>query len=508
MVTLRDITARHVAAEARFEAEAKYRSLVEHIPAVVYLDPVDPDQSSIYVSPQVRDLLGIEPAQWLEDPYVWRDHVHPQDFDRAWEEYEDAYNAHRPLSHEYRMVHEDGTIRWVLEQAFPIDDEAGDPWLIQGVIFDITKRKEAEEEVVFLAYHDKLTGLPNRHLFEEMLEAAIARARRYDLGVGVLFLDLDNFKLVNDSLGHHAGDLLLAQLADRLRLCTRETDTVARQGGDEFLVLLADLERAGEEPGSPDPGMEIAESVATRVREALEDPFDLNGTPFHATGSIGISLFPQDAADADTLMRNADHAMYVSKNHEPGGFVDLRRRGPRRDPAAVAHEPAPGGRPTGALGPALAAHRRRRDRRDRVGRGLDPLGRRARWPRGTRRVHPARRRARSDRGHRRMGDRGAGPSAGRVEGSRRRPAGGVQPVPAADVVGASRRQDHDPAPERRRRSPQRRGRDHRVHGDGRPRSDAADPLGAARVGASGWRSTTSGRATRRSRVSSTCRSTS
>ena len=327
VVTLRDITARHVAAEARFEAEAKYRSLVEHIPAVVYLDPVDEDSSSIYVSPQVRDLLGIEPQEWLENPYVWRDHVHPEDFDRAWEEYEDAYNAHAPLSHEYRMVHEDGTIRWVLEQAFPIDDEAGNPWLIQGVIFDITQRKEAEEEVVFLAYHDKLTGLPNRHLFSELLEAAIARARRYDLGVGVLFLDLDNFKLVNDSLGHHAGDLLLAQLADRLRECTRETDTVARQGGDEFLVLLGDLDRREERPGAPDPGMEVAEAVAARVRGALEDPFDLNGTPFYATGSIGISMFPQDASDADTLMRNADHAMYQSKNHEPGGVVIFAAEG-------------------------------------------------------------------------------------------------------------------------------------------------------------------------------------
>ncbi|HEY7477808.1 MAG TPA: EAL domain-containing protein [Actinomycetota bacterium] len=327
VVTLRDITARQRAADARFEAEAKYRNLVEHIPAVVYLDPVDQEQSSIYVSPQVRDLLGIEPDEWLQDPYVWRSHVHPEDIDRAWEEYEDAYTAHEPLSHEYRMVHEDGTIRWVLEQAFPIDDEHGEPWLIQGVIFDITERKEAEEQVAFLAYHDKLTGLPNRHLFEEMLEAAIARARRYDLGVGVLFLDLDNFKLVNDSLGHHAGDLLLAQLGDRLRHCTRETDTVARQGGDEFLVLLADLDRSAETPGAPDPGMEVAEAVAARVRTALEEPFDLNGTPFYATGSIGISLFPQDASDADTLMRNADHAMYQSKNHEPGGVVIFAAEG-------------------------------------------------------------------------------------------------------------------------------------------------------------------------------------
>ena len=147
------------------------------------------------------------------------------------------------------MVHEDGTIKWVLEQAYPIDDEDGNPWLIQGVIFDITQRKRAEEQVSFLAYHDKLTGLPNRHLFEEMLDQAIARARRNDTGVGVVFLDLDNFKLVNDSLGHHAGDLLLAQLADRLRNCIRDTDLVARQGGDEFLILLSDLERGDRRRG-------------------------------------------------------------------------------------------------------------------------------------------------------------------------------------------------------------------------------------------------------------------
>ncbi len=321
IVTLRDVTDRQRAAEARFEAEAKYRSLVEHIPAVVYLDPVDEDATSIYVSPQVRDLLGIEPEAWLSDYYAWRKHVHPEDIDRAWEEYEEAYERHTTLNHEYRMVHEDGTIKWVLEQAFPIDDENGDPWLIQGVIFDISKRKAAEEQVAFLAYHDKLTGLPNRHLFEELLENAIARARRTDTGVGVLYLDLDNFKLVNDSLGHHAGDLLLAQLADRLRVCTRDTDLVARQGGDEFLVLLADLERTTGEPGPIEPAMVVAESVATRVREAMAEPFDLNGTPFYATGSIGISLFPQDATDAPTLMKNADAAMYQSKKQEPGGYV-------------------------------------------------------------------------------------------------------------------------------------------------------------------------------------------
>jgi diguanylate cyclase (GGDEF)-like protein/PAS domain S-box-containing protein len=321
VVTLRDLTELEAGRAARFEAEAKYRALVEHIPAVVYLDPVDESSESIYVSPQVVELLGISQDEWLSDPYAWRHHVHPEDIDRAWEEYRHAYNAHEPLNHEYRMVHEDGTIRWVLEQAYPIDDESGEPWLIQGVIFDITERKRAEEQVAFLAYHDKLTGLPNRALFEEMLDTAIARARRHGLGVGVLYLDLDNFKLVNDSLGHHAGDELLRQLAERLRGCTRETDMVARQGGDEFLLLLADLERGLGSVSGTELGVVVAESVASRVHEALREPFDLGGVEVSASASIGVSLFPQDATDATSLMRNADSAMYQSKKAQPGGSV-------------------------------------------------------------------------------------------------------------------------------------------------------------------------------------------
>jgi PAS domain S-box-containing protein len=187
----------------------------------------------------VTELLGISQEEWLTDMYSWRHHVHPDDEARAWDEYVEACRNEESLTHEYRMVHEDGHVVWVSEQAFIIRDEHGEPWLIQGVIFDITERKKAEEQVAFLAYHDKLTGLPNRVLFEEMLELALARGRRHELGVGVVFLDLDNFKLVNDSLGHHAGDELLVQLADRLRGCTRETDLVARHGGDEFLPLIA-----------------------------------------------------------------------------------------------------------------------------------------------------------------------------------------------------------------------------------------------------------------------------
>jgi diguanylate cyclase (GGDEF)-like protein/PAS domain S-box-containing protein len=322
LVTLRDASDLKAGHDARFEAEAKYRTLVEQIPAVVYVDPVDPDSSSIYVSPQVEILLGITQEEWISDMYSWRRHVHPEDIDRAWAEYRAAYNTHTVLNHEYRMIDEAGNEKWVLEQAYPIDDEQGRPWLIQGVIFDISKRKRAEEQVTYLAYHDKLTGLPNRALFEEMLENSLARARRHGLGVGVLFLDLDNFKLVNDSLGHQAGDRLLIELAERLRLCTREMDLVARQGGDEFLLLLSDLDRGGN--GRTDVATIVAESVALRVAEALADPFVLDGMEFYATASVGISLYPQDAQDSETLLRNADAAMYQSKRTEPGGFVVFR----------------------------------------------------------------------------------------------------------------------------------------------------------------------------------------
>ncbi|HEU4356725.1 MAG TPA: EAL domain-containing protein [Actinomycetota bacterium] len=321
VVTMRDVSDLRRGEAARFEAEAKYVSLVEGIPAITYIDPIDENQSSIYVSPQITELLGLSPQEWLTDPYCWRRHVHPEDEQRAWDEYVDACRNEESLTHEYRMLHEDGRVLWVSEQAFIIRNERGEPWLIQGVIFDITERKRAEEQVAFLAYHDKLTGLPNRALFEEMLELALARARRHDLGVGVLFLDLDNFKLVNDSMGHHAGDDLLVELAERLRRCTRETDLVGRQGGDEFLLLLSDLDRGSGSDTGKDAGLLVAESVAERVREALRAPFVLEGTEFYASGSIGVSLYPRDALDAQSLLRNADTAMYESKRTDPGGFV-------------------------------------------------------------------------------------------------------------------------------------------------------------------------------------------
>src|SRR5205823_2966716 len=194
---------------------------------------------------------------------------------------------------------------------------------VQGVMLVITLRKYAEEQLAFLAYHDKLTGLPNRVMFEELLDLSLARAQRNQQGVAVLFMDLDDFKLVNDSLGHAAGDELLRQVADRLREATRDTDLVARQGGDEFLLLLADMDLHGDSP-IPDVSegqRMVAEAVAVRVHDCLRAPFVLDGTEFYVSASIGISMYPHNATDADGLLRNADAALYESKRSGPGGFL-------------------------------------------------------------------------------------------------------------------------------------------------------------------------------------------
>jgi diguanylate cyclase (GGDEF)-like protein len=194
---------------------------------------------------------------------------------------------------------------------------------VANVLATGIERKRAEGQVAFLAHHDALTALPNRAMFEELLELALARARRQDLACAVLFLDLDNFKLVNDSLGHAAGDELLVQLAERLREATRDTDLVARQGGDEFLVLLADIEKEGETPlpeGTDNVSL-VSESVAVRICQSLEAPFTLAGEEFYTSSSIGISMFPKDAQDSRSLLKNADAAMYRSKKSAPAGYV-------------------------------------------------------------------------------------------------------------------------------------------------------------------------------------------
>ncbi len=322
IVTLRDasaIVAGREAEEARFHANALYQSMIEQIPAIVYVD--EGGAGTTYVSPQIETIFGVSAEAYCTDPDLWRELIHPDDRELIVTEYEAFLDGTGGDLSDYRVLTPDGRTVWIRDRAKPVRDSEGRVVMEHGFMFDITELKEAEAEIQHLAYHDKLTGLPNRALFEETLELAIHRAARSDLSVAVLFLDLDNFKLVNDSLGHHAGDLLLQELAVRLSACTRDTDIVARQGGDEFLILLGDLDR-NPAPGSDhESATEVAETIAGRIRDALREPFDLHGTQFFAGGSIGISLFPIDALDVETLMMNADAAMFRSKRTDPGGHT-------------------------------------------------------------------------------------------------------------------------------------------------------------------------------------------
>ncbi|HKO54422.1 MAG TPA: EAL domain-containing protein, partial [Thermoanaerobaculia bacterium] len=167
---------------------------------------------------------------------------------------------------------------------------------------DITERTYAEEQIKHLAYHDALTGLPNRLLFKDRLTVALSHAQRDRSRIAVLFLDLDRFKVINDSLGHNIGDQLLQAVATRVQSCVRESDTVARLGGDEFTLLLPNLLRS-----------EDAAPIAQKILEAVRYPFHIEGREFFTTTSIGISLYPEDGTDAETLIKNADTAMYQAK---------------------------------------------------------------------------------------------------------------------------------------------------------------------------------------------------
>ena len=191
---------------------------------------------------------------------------------------------------------------WVSSVYRPYVSDEGHTIGVIALIRDITERKKAEQQVEYQAYHDALTGLANRHLFQEHLSLALALAQRRAKQVAVLFLDLDNFKIVNDSLGHSVGDALLREVASRLKEAVRDGDTVARVGGDEFTLVLQDLARPQE-----------AAIVAEKVLRTIAEPMSIQGHRLYVTTSIGITVFPDDGLDAETLLKNADAAMYRAK---------------------------------------------------------------------------------------------------------------------------------------------------------------------------------------------------
>ena len=264
-----------------------------------------------FIGEGLESLLGPLPEGHDEEE-AWENAVHPDDH-AAYLAFNEALRQGRPMELEYRLVGFDRRTRWVWDRARPRFTQGR--LLVEGIVTDVTDRHEAGEaladaqrKLAHLAYHDPLTDLPNRLKFSEQLERTLAEAERNDAAAAVLFVDVDDFKLVNDSLGHAVGDELLRTLAGRLQQAVRQGDMVARLGGDEFLVLLS-------MPGESDTSIvrSAAEETAARIRAIVSRPAEAGGVEVFVSASVGIALFPQDATVGEELLKHADIEMYRAK---------------------------------------------------------------------------------------------------------------------------------------------------------------------------------------------------
>jgi len=295
---LTDITDFKKVAQALEATEGRFQALTESAMDIVTV--LDQNAIVTYQSPSVKRLLGYEPAEMIGKCQY--DLVHRDDVDRmrvAFEALVQGEKVTRPV--EFRVLASDGSWR-SLES---IGTNCMDVDAVRGVIVntrDVSERRVIQEHIQHLAFHDALTGLPNRSLMQDRISQTIARAERSHHQFAVMFIDIDNFKNINDTQGHDAGDELLCEVARRLSKAVRARDTIARQGGDEFIVLLDELE-----------GQRGAARVAQKVLHALRAAFVVNGADQHVSGSVGVAVYPEDGRDAASLLKNADTAMFHSK---------------------------------------------------------------------------------------------------------------------------------------------------------------------------------------------------
>jgi diguanylate cyclase (GGDEF)-like protein/PAS domain S-box-containing protein len=305
IVNSRDITEHLQLVERLRAAEARYRQMVEQLPAVTYVQSIDDPLTIEYVSPQVHRMFGCTPEECMTDPEHWVRLLHPDDRQRVVSSHALARERRSSLDVEYRNATPDGRVVWVRDQALVIEDEHGEPRFWHGVITDVSAQKLIEEQLAHQALHDALTGLPNRQLMLDRLDHALVRSRRSGKHFAVLFIDLDRFKEINDSLGHAAGDDVLRIVSQRLRSCIRAADTPARLSGDEFAVLIEDVA-----------SVEDVARVADALRECLVEPFWLSAHPnelLTINASIGIALSQDDTRNGNDVLSMADSAMYRAK---------------------------------------------------------------------------------------------------------------------------------------------------------------------------------------------------
>jgi diguanylate cyclase (GGDEF)-like protein/PAS domain S-box-containing protein len=300
IVNLRDITERKQMEKTLRESEEKYRTILENIQEGYF--EVDlagnftffNDSTCLFLGYSKKELVGMNYQQFTSK----------ETSKNVFQTFNKIYNSREPnKGFDWPMIRKDGSTRFLEASVSLQKDSSGKPAGFRGIVRDVTERKQIERQLKHIATHDVLTGLPNRMLFIDRLEVALAKSKRNKHKLALMMLDLDHFKDINDTCGHMVGDQLLKEVGYRLCGLVRKSDTIARLGGDEFIILLSDIER-----------MEDSVGIAEIVLKSFRQPFVFSNHKLTTNASIGITIYPDDGEDIDSLLKNADMAMYSVKS--------------------------------------------------------------------------------------------------------------------------------------------------------------------------------------------------